>query len=219
MRALTLALVSCSSVAFAQYENGGVWTGYVGGWKPNTQPGFIGGGVVPFRPAVTTAPNQVPNWQLWQLAQVQAQGQWAIQAEMQRQTAVQLAAAQQQAEAARAHELEQARQAQLEAERRLAAERAAMLQQQLETERRLAAEKELFAMQRLEAERAAAAAAAKASAEKAAQPAPVVASRDDDKPSTPGNDIYRWVDDEGVVHYSTRVPDSAKSVARRVGSR
>jgi pyruvate/2-oxoglutarate dehydrogenase complex dihydrolipoamide acyltransferase (E2) component len=218
MRALTLALVSLSSAAFAQYENGGVWTGYVGGWKPNPQPVFTGGGLLPHRPAVTTWSNQVSNWQLWQLAQVQAQSQWAIQAELQRQTAAQQAAAQQQAEAARASELEQARQAQLEAERRLAAERAAMLQQQLETERRLAADKELFAMQRLEAERAAAA-AAKANAEKAAQPPPVVASRDDDKPSTPGNDIYRWVDDEGVVHYSTRVPDSAKSVARRVGSR
>lgn len=214
MRTVFFAVTFVSSLAFAQYENGGVWTGYVGGWKPNYQPQPVRGGLV-------TVPSQADRvnaqWQWWQMANIQSQ--WALQAELQRRTASEQALAAQQAEAARAYQLEQARQAQVDAERRLAAEREAMLQRQLDEERRLTAEKELLALQRLEAERAAAAAAvAKANAEKAAQQAaPVVASREDDKPSTPGNDIYRWVDDEGVVHYSTRVPDSAKASAKRVG--
>jgi hypothetical protein len=187
MRTVFFAVTVVSSAALAQYENGGVWTGYVGGWKPNTQSTGTRVGV----PAWT---QQVPQWQWWQMANIQSQ--WALQAELQR------------------------RAAQVQAERRLAAEREAMLQRQLDEERRLTAEKELLALQRLEAERAtaaAAAAAAKVNAEKAAQAAPVVASREEEKPVTPGNDIFRWVDDEGVVHYSTRVPDSVKASAKRVG--
>jgi Domain of unknown function (DUF4124) len=211
MRTVFFAVTVVSSAALAQYENGGVWTGYVGGWKPNTQSTGTRVGV----PAWT---QQVPQWQWWQMANIQSQ--WALQAELQRRAAADQAVAAQQAEAARAFEVEQARQAQVQAERRLAAEREAMLQRQLDEERRLTAEKELLALQRLEAERAtaaAAAAAAKVNAEKAAQAAPVVASREEEKPVTPGNDIFRWVDDEGVVHYSTRVPDSVKASAKRVG--
>ncbi|MDX2014496.1 MAG: DUF4124 domain-containing protein [Myxococcaceae bacterium] len=215
MRTLCFAVTFASSLAFGQYENGGVWTGYVGGWKPNHQP-TPSRVVLPSWTNGTTQADRNAQWQWWQMANIQSQ--WALQAELQRRTASEQAIAAQQAEAARAYQLEQARQAQLDAERRLAAEREAMLQRQLEEERRLTAEKELLAMQRLEAERASAAAAvAKANAEKAAQAPQVVASREEEKPATPGNDIYRWVDEEGVVHYSTRVPDSAKAAAKRVG--
>lgn len=37
-------------------------------------------------------------------------------------------------------------------------------------------------------------------------------------PPTPGNDIYRWVDSRGVVHYSTNVPPHLKGVATKVGA-
>lgn len=41
-----------------------------------------------------------------------------------------------------------------------------------------------------------------------AQPAP-----------TPGNDIYRWVDARGVIHYSTNVPPAYQGIAKKVGAR
>lgn len=36
--------------------------------------------------------------------------------------------------------------------------------------------------------------------------------------TTPGNDIYRWVDARGVIHYSTNVPPALKGVATKVGA-
>jgi len=211
MRSLMLVCVMFTSVASAQTEAGGVWTGYVGGWKPDRSAVVTGS-----RVRVPDWTHNVPAWQWWQMASIQQQ--WALQAEVQRRQAQEAADAQRarqaweaaeeerRQEASRA-ELERVRLAQLEEERRLAAEREAALQRQLETERRLAAEKELLAMQRLEAERAAARVAV-APAPKPAEP---------ERPTTPGNDVYRWVDAEGVVHYSTRVPDSAKPFATKVG--
>ena len=37
-------------------------------------------------------------------------------------------------------------------------------------------------------------------------------------PQTPGPDVYTWTDDDGVVHFSTRVPASAKARATKVGA-
>lgn len=211
MRAALLVAGLLASSALAQSEAGGVWTGYVGGWKPDRS------GLTVSRARVPDWTHSVPAWQWWQMASIQQQ--WAVQAELQRRQAQEAADAQRarqaweaaeeerRQEASRA-ELERVRLAQLEEERRLATEREAALQRQLEAERRLAAEKELLAMQRLEAERAAARVAV-APAPKPAEP---------ERPATPGNDVYRWVDAEGVVHYSTRVPDSVRPFATRVGA-
>ncbi len=49
-------------------------------------------------------------------------------------------------------------------------------------------------------------------------PAPPVAP-EPVKSNTPGNDIYRWVDGEGVVHYSTSVPPAYKGIAKKVGAK
>ncbi|MCA2981969.1 MAG: DUF4124 domain-containing protein [Myxococcaceae bacterium] len=215
MRLLGLTVVLFGGLAAAQHEGGGVWTGYVGGWRPNhVVPQPLSAGRAP-----TLDERRLAQWQWWQMANLQTH--WAMQTEFQRRAAAEQAQAERQAEAAQAFELEQARRAQADAERRLALEREAALQRQLDDARRLAAERELVTLQRLEAERATAAAAlAKANAEKAAPAPAVLAAREDAKPATPGNEIYRWVDDEGVVHYSTRVPDAVKASAKRVsGSR
>jgi hypothetical protein len=34
--------------------------------------------------------------------------------------------------------------------------------------------------------------------------------------TTPGPDVYSWTDDDGVVHYSTRVPADAKKRAKKL---
>ncbi|MBL8923929.1 MAG: DUF4124 domain-containing protein [Myxococcaceae bacterium] len=211
MRSALLIPVLLASTALAQSEAGGVWTGYVGGWKPDRT------GLTVSQPVrrVPDWTHNVPAWQWWQMASIQQQ--WALQTELQRRQAQETADAQrarqaweaaeeERRQAAVRAELEHTRRAQLEEERRLATEREVALQRQLEAERRLAAEKELLAMQRLETERAAL---------RAAAPAPKPS--EPERPATPGNDVYRWVDSEGVVHYSTRVPDSAKPFATKVG--
>lgn len=48
-------------------------------------------------------------------------------------------------------------------------------------------------------------------------PAPTEPSKPE-PPQTPGNDIYRWVDARGVIHYSTHVPPALKGVATKVGA-
>lgn len=200
MRSLLALFTLVASTALAQYDNGGVWTGYVGGWKPNPQPHV-------FAPGATTraAPRQpqrvvvMPYYVPVNTTTVNQEAQRAAE----------------QAEQRRAWEAEQARiaqQNQLENERRLAAEREAMLQQQLESERRLAAEREALAAEKLRLERETAARTLVAMT-----PPPVQQPARPAAPQTPGNDIYRWVDADGVTHYSTNVPESAKAAATKVG--
>lgn len=195
MRSSLLLFALVSTEALAQYDNGGVWTGYVGGWKPNTQNVNTIQVRQQRRQNVVVVPYAVP---------VAA-------------PAPQPDAAALQAEQRRAWDAEQARiaqQTQLENERRLAADREAMLQRQLETERQLAQEREALNAQRmkLELEERARAQAALV----AAAPAPVEPPKPA-APQTPGNDIYRWVDADGVVHYSTNVPAAMKASATKVG--
>lgn len=198
MRAIILAVVAVSTAAFAQHENGGVWTGYVGGWKPSTPPAGLYAPPVqrPRRtPPVVVVPVPV-----------------ATTVRQERDTAAL------EAEQRRAWEAEQARlaqQAQLENERRLAAEREALLQQQLEHERRMAADREAMAVARAKLEQEAEARRLLA----AAPPPPPPEPARPPAPSTPGNDVYRWTDADGVVHYSTNVPPEAKPFAKKVGSR
>lgn len=37
-------------------------------------------------------------------------------------------------------------------------------------------------------------------------------------PKVPGPDVFSWTDDDGVVHYSTRVPADAKKRAKKVAA-
>ncbi|MBM4777670.1 MAG: DUF4124 domain-containing protein [Archangiaceae bacterium] len=208
MRSLIVLFSLVASTALAQYDNGGVWTGYVGGWKPNAQPQTLQLGA-------TGRPNPMLDWPRRQPQRVVVMPYYvpvnttSVNQESQR--------AAEQAEQRRAWEAEQARiaqQNQLENERRLAADREAMLQQQLESERRLAAEREALAAEKLRLEREAAARTLAAmTPPPVQQPEPVRPS----VPQTPGNDIYRWVDADGVTHYSTNVPASAKASATKVG--
>lgn len=201
MRIVLLSVFVAGSV-FAQHPNGGVWTGYVGGWKPNeptvgpTLRGSIDlSGARRNRPQVVVMPYYVPVNVTQQQPPVD---RGALEAER-----------------ARAWDAEQARlaqQAQLETERRLAAERELALMQSLEAERRLAAEREAIAAQKLKLELE-----ARALQVAALTPPPPPEPIKPTAPSTPGNDIYRWTDADGVTHYSTNVPASAKSVAKKVG--
>lgn len=210
IRSLAFSTVFIGSLTFAQVDTGGVWTGYVGGWKPNSTatPGFGLGNTSRGSPQLDwPRPRQrspvvvVPYFVNTGMAVRQEQESRSAAAE--------------QAEQRRAWEAEQARQqlqVQVENERRVAAEREAMLHQQLEAERRLSAEREALAQERLKLERENAARVAVA-----LPPPPPPEPVRPEAPQTPGNDIYRWTDADGVVHYSTTVPDAAKAHAKKVG--
>lgn len=202
MRALAVAVLTTSLTAFAQHENGGVWTGYVGGWKPNAAPPAP---VMPvFNPPVARPRGRAPVVIVpvpVATTSVRQERDLALEAEQRR-----------------AWDAEQARlaqQTQLENERRLAAEREALLQQQLEYERRMAADREAMAVARAKLEQEAEARRLLAAAPPPAPPEPPKPAA----PWTPGNDVYRWTDAEGVVHYSTSVPPEARATAKKVGSR
>lgn len=207
-RSFFLVTALVGSLAFAQHENGGVWTGYVGGWKPNTTatPGFAHSPRISPqldwpRPRQRQPVVVVPYYVNTGIAVQQEQDSRSAAAE--------------QAEQRRAWEAEQARQqlqAQVENERRVAAEREVLFQQQLDAERKLSAEREALAQERLKLEREHAARLAVV-----LQPAPPPEPVRPEAPRTPGNDIYRWTDADGVVHYSTNVPDAAKTSAKKVG--
>jgi len=48
-----------------------------------------------------------------------------------------------------------------------------------------------------------------------AAPAPAAVEA---KPRTPGNEVYRWVDADGVTHYSTMVPEDQKAKAKKLAT-
>lgn len=203
MRVVVISTLVAGSV-FAQSPNGGVWTGYVGGWKSNEPAAGFATRFDPYgarrqrsAPRVVVVPYAVP------VAVAQPQPSQTEQLEAER----------------RAWDAEQARlasQAQLETERRLAAEREVALLQNLEAERRLAAEREALAAEKLKLEQEERARLqALAAAPPPTPPEPVKQQ----VPQTPGNDIYRWTDASGVTHYSTNVPPGAKAIATKVGAR
>ncbi len=203
VRTWSIVLVLMCRVAFAQYDNGGVWTGYVGGWKPNTSPAMR---------SPVSGPRFFPRQQQPVFVPYFVSSGFNARQDQEARSA-----AAEQAEQRRAWEAEQARQQlllQVENERRVAAEREALLQQQLEAERRLSAEREALAQERLKLERESAARVAVV-----LPPPPPPEPARPEAPRTPGNDIYRWTDSDGVVHYSTNVPDSARPLAKRVGGR
>jgi hypothetical protein len=50
-------------------------------------------------------------------------------------------------------------------------------------------------------------------------PAPIAAvPAVEAKPHTPGPDVYLWVDEDGVTHYSTNVPDAYKAKAKKLST-
>lgn len=213
MRASLLLASLISTAAFAQYDNGGVWTGYVGGWKPHPPPATVATPILGVNAFVGPGSRaRAPQRQVVVVPYFVATNAVATNQQQESQRAAE------QAEQRRAWEAEQnrlAQQTQLENERRLAAEREAMLQQQLEAERRLTAEKEALAAEKLRLERE------QAARMLAAIPPPALKepARAPEQPRTPGNDIYEWTDADGVVHFSTNVPASAKGTARKVGGR
>ncbi|MEW5743502.1 MAG: DUF4124 domain-containing protein [Myxococcota bacterium] len=185
----------------------GTWTGYVGGFQPNR--GFVPP-VYPVAPGypVYRAPYVVgPVWmgttvttdEVREREREAAQREFAI------------------AEAARiereANERRLAESRQREAEER---QRVAEERQRVAEERQRAAEERLIAEQALATQRALIE-LQRAALEKQAEAAkaPPAAA----KPETPGNDVYRWTDDEGVVHYSTRVPAEVASKAVLIGGK
>lgn len=178
----------------------GTWTGYVGGWKSNAVVGPVAPRVPGYRPIVA-----VPVW----VAPAPAP-----QATETSDAAQQRAWAEAQAQAEReANERRLAEERQRTAEER---QRAAEERERLAVERQRAAEQQLVAEQALAAQRALID-AQQAELRRLVAPPPVPATPPKDE--TPGNEVYRWVDDDGVTHFSTRVPEAMKARARPVGAR
>lgn len=206
-----------SSAAMAQQQ--GVWTGYVNGWQPSGQQAngtWVGNTRFPTTQPVqprTTYPTY-PNW-VWQqnaaaqvyLAQQQAREQAradadararadaAAQAAMQ----AELAREQQRAEDARAALAQQqwaAQQEQLKLQTQLLEQE----RERVEAERRALAEAEQQRTQQRDAE-------AKLEAERETLRRALARAEEDAKPREKGPDIHKWVDADGVVHFSTRPPE------------
>lgn len=180
----------------------GTWTGYVGGWQGTRGPGLVRAPVYRPMPYVV-GPTWFPTTTRDDEAEKQAAAQraWA------------------EAEAAREREASERRVAE---ERQRAAEereRAALERERAAEERARAAEQQRLADQALEAQRALIAQQQaelqRLAAASPPPPPPAAAPRDE----TPGNEVYRWTDEDGVTHYSTRVPPEAVGKAKPVGGK
>jgi|GEM_PF-4839786 septal ring factor EnvC (AmiA/AmiB activator) len=188
----------------------GTWTGYVNGWVPDTSPRPV----MPLsvgpvrRPVLTPQQQQVIVW-----------SQWAAQ----QQYLAQQTLLERQKEDARAREADA-----LAAQQRLTAQQDVLIQQQQAAQAQLLAQQAQLAAQqqqllaqqqqrdaeltlaRLEEEKAQA--LKKEREEKEREVAAREAARlelaraEASKPGEKGPDIHRWVDEDGVVHYSTRPP-------------
>jgi hypothetical protein len=192
MRALVLGL--WASTALAQ---GGVWGGYVTGWQ-NAPPVFVNRyvGNTQLQPVVRptfVAPSYgyYGGWPVY--SSFQADDELERQKEQAR-------AAQQQAIAMQQEQYERERERARAAEAQLLAQ-----QQQLAMQQQLLAQQQQQALMeeqaRLAAREAKAQLEQKAMAEKEAAR---VRAEEDARPREKGPDIHRWVDEDGVVHYSTK---------------
>lgn len=206
---LTLCLVGSSG--WAQPRSGS-WGGYVSGWAADQQ-----------RPSFYIGNRNLAAEYAPRVSVLTVNPYWAAQAVAAQQLIVQQTYVEEQARVAR-REREASERAML-AQEQLAAEQQALADQrvQLAQQQRLIAERELAAQQLKLAyaqESAAQQLAAAAEQQRAAaqQVATATAARqkekeDDErkaelasKPREKGPDIYRWTDDEGVVHLSTKPP-------------
>lgn len=225
MRLIVLGVMAISGLAFAQngswggYVSGwtpsngqstGVWTGYVNGWVGNTRvqsPGFQD------RTSIDPRTRQQVQQNIAAQQYLATQFYFAQQQQAQR-------AKEEREEAARAEAAEQARlQAQVEYEQQRAEEARAELERQqwAQQQERLQHERELLQQERERAE-AARDALAKEEQQRAAQREAeqkleaereqlrqaLARAEDDAKPREKGPEIYRWVDENGVTHLSTK---------------
>lgn len=209
-----------SSGAWGGYVSGfrepgvstGTWTGYVGGFRPSH-----GVPVYPVAPVYPVPPVYLaPGYRTPYVAgpvwmgttssttddtgeREAAQREWAIAeaARVEREASDRRLAESRQREAEEWQRVAEERQ-------RVAEERQRAAEERLVAEQALATQRALIELQRAALEK-------QASLERAPRAEP--------KPETPGNDVYRWTDDEGVVHYSTRVPTEVASRAVIVGGK
>lgn len=186
-----------SSTVLAQ---GGVWGGYVTGWQsapPTFVNRYVGNTqVVPFvRPTfVAPAYGYGYGWPAYSSFQ---NDEYVEQQREQARAAQAQAIAMQQEQAERERERARVAEAQMLAQQQAIALQQQMLAQQqqqalMEAQQRLA-EREAQAKQQQELEQ-------KALAEKEA----ARRAEEDARPREKGPDIHRWVDEDGVVHYSTK---------------
>lgn len=205
MRPLLGLLLLSSALAFAQPVPGS-WGGYVGGWV-NDPPRTPVTGAYRRPPQLT--PQQQQSLALQQLAAQQAffaqQNYVQVQqvaARQQEFAAQQLAAQQELAawQARQAREQELAHQEQLLAQQQQLAVQQQLLAQQ---QQRAAADELARLAERSEKVKQVEAEQQALAAREAARLA-LARSEADAKPKEKGPDIHRWVDEDGVVHYSTR---------------
>lgn len=213
MRHLTAFVLLSASVSFAQVWGGyvtgssprsvpGVWSGYVNGWQSTPQPAPVF-----LDPPLVRKPTRAQREAI-ALSQIAAQ-----QAFFANQNYVQLqqVAAQQREQLARQEELA-AEQRRIQEEQAAAAEEAILVQRQqlalqqqlLAQQQQQAAAEELARVAEREAKLRQIEAEQKLMAEKEAQRIAQARAEEDAKPREKGPDIHRWVDDDGVVHYSTK---------------
>lgn len=217
MRHVTAFVLLSASVSFAQAwggyvtgssprSNPGVWSGYVNGWQNTPQPTPV------FLDASTGRRPTTRERQIIALNQLAAQQAfYANQNYVQLQQAAAQQQAQQAAQLARQEELA-AEQRRIQQEQAAAAEEAllvqrqqlAMQQQLLAQQQQQAAAEELARVAEREAKVRQIEAEQKLMAEKEMQRLAQLRAEEDAKPREKGPDIHRWVDDDGVVHYSTK---------------
>ena len=204
---LILLVVLSGSLALAQNMPGS-YGGYVSGWVGETPRGsaFGGYGYAPyFAPRLT--PAQLQYLALQQVASQQyffAQQQLVVSARQQEVAAQQFA----QQQEALTLQRRQAREQELAAqEQRLAQQQQLAVQQQIlaQQQQQAAADERARVVDREEKLKVAEA-EQKLELEREAARLALARAEADAKPREKGPDIHRWVDEDGVVHYSTRPP-------------
>ena len=204
MRILIVGCVLWASGALAQ-QGPGVWSGYVNGWVADaTRSGTFQRGFDAVRiPRLSRQEQQVLVLQslaansafLAQQNYVQLQQVTAQQQEQ---------LAQQQAQAAQQRQYEYERSLASEAQLLAQQQQLAVQQQLLAQQQQQAAAEVLARVAEREAKVKVLEAEQKLLAEREAARQALARAEADAKPREKGPDIHRWVDDEGVVHYSTR---------------
>jgi len=204
---IALALLS-ASVAIAQPVSGS-WGGYVSGWTPDRQQ--TGGFDNRYRRPPVLTPAQQQYLAVQQLNAQQAYNEFYARqnyvqsqaaAARQQEQAAQQFAQQQEISARRAREEELAHQEQLLVQQ----QQLALQQQMLAQQQQQAAAEERARIADREEKLKAVEAEQKAVAERDAAREALARAEADAKPREKGPDIHRWVDEDGVVHYSTRPP-------------
>lgn len=208
MRFFSCVVVVCCASSASWAQATGTWTGYVNGWvkdQPQHVAPFIPGQFTKWR--ISAEQQQYLLWRQWT-------AQEAFVAQQYAQQTLQTAAAAQRELALQ----ERVQRAELEVrEQQLAREKEAHLQQLMAQQVVTQQQQALAEQQQREAEAARAAAESQLRQleqerqQKAAREvarAAVVSAEAAARPREKGPDIHRWVDEEGVVHYSTRAKPS-----------